>query len=338
MELERRIEAFARLGKFIATIEEEEKNHLRDKAKSHNGWFTQESVDFALEGILRYLDEEKIRKWLSAYPVPPENWTPRKVGAVMAGNIPLAGFHDALCILITGNILQAKLSSQDPFLPKYLFEQLLEIEPGFLSKIEITEKLAGFDAVIATGSDNSSRYFDYYFGKYPGIIRKNRTACAVISNNDGPEDFKNLGADVFRYFGLGCRNVSKLFVPAAFDFHSLIDAWKHFDHVMDNHKYANNYHYNRSIALVNQTPHLDSGFVLLLESEELVSPVSTIHYEYYDDPAAIRMDTIRNKLQCVVSRDGWFENSLPFGSAQLPELWHYADNIDTLDFLLKLNQ
>jgi hypothetical protein len=243
----------------------------------------------------------------------------------MAGNIPLVGFHDLLCVLISGHRLSAKLSSQDSVLMRYVVEKLVAIEPRFKDYISFVERMNDADAVIATGSDNTARYFEYYFRNIPHIIRKNRSSCAILRGTETNEQLIALGKDVFSYFGLGCRNVSKLFVPKDYDFKRLLDLWQPYHDVFNHHKYVNNYDYNKSILLVNRTPHLDNGFVLITENKALVSPISVVYYEVGEpDPSS-------DKIQCVVSAE-----HVPFGKTQEPELTDYADRVDTLKFLTAL--
>jgi hypothetical protein len=254
----------------------------------------------------------------------------------MAGNIPLVGFHDLLCVLISGHMAQIKLSSKDSKLPSYIIKHLLWLEPGFEKNISVTEgKLHDFDAVIATGSDNSARYFHQYFGKYPNIIRKNRTSVAVLSGNESTQELSQLGEDVFSYFGLGCRNVSKIYAPVGYDFTLLLDAWQGFHDIIHHHKYSNNYDYQKSILLVNRLPFLDNGFVLLQENERLVSPISVVYTESYTTPKNLheKLSAIREKIQCITGNGDSF---IPFGQAQYPSLGDYADQIDTLKFLSEL--
>jgi hypothetical protein len=338
MHIQERIAAFVKLGYHFNQISKDELDYICQTAKAHNGWFSRENVELAIAGIRLWLEKQQLEKWVKNYAFLDINPAPKRVGLVMAGNIPLVGFHDFLSVLITGNNVQAKLSSQDPFLPKYLVEKLTEIEPRFLRHIQFVDRLKTMDAIIATGSDNTSRYFEYYFGKYPHIIRKNRTSCAILSGGENTSDFINLGKDIFYYFGLGCRNVSKLFVPRDYDFKPLTEALSAYSTVMDNHKYANNYHYNRSIFLVNQTTHLDLGFSLLRRHKDLVSPTSVVYYEEYpnDEWLESTLSSESEKLQCTVSKDGWFNGSFPFGKAQEPTLWDYADHVDTVKFLLSL--
>jgi hypothetical protein len=336
MKTGERLEALAKLGKYLDAIDEAELEELTLKVRNENPWFTPGSINLALEGVRRYLDPSKLKKWVSNYDL---NARPvRKVGVVMAGNIPLAGFHDFLAVIISGHEIMAKLSSKDTILPTYISEKLVEIERRFQSQITIAAQLKNFDAVIATGSDNSSRYFQYYFGKYPHIIRKNRTSCAVLNGSETEAELKLLGKDVFSYFGLGCRNVSKIFIPRNFDPLRLVNAWDIYVDIIHHHKYHNNYDYQKSILLVNKIPFYDSGFVILHENEKLVSPISVIYLERYDDPVelAARLESVSEKIQCIVGKTR--PEHIPFGHAQEPELWDYADRVDTLRFLQNLNR
>lgn len=337
IQLEDRIRAFATVGKILQKLEAEEKEALYWRAKAENSWFTEANIALALEGIQRYLDEDKLKAWTRDLPPQPEKV--RKVGVVMAGNIPLVGFHDFLTVLINGHKLLAKLSSQDAYLIKFIAGILTDIEPWFKEQLEFRDRLNDAEAMIATGSDNSSRYFEYYFAKMPHIIRHNRSSVGILNGQEKKEDYQALGEDIFQYYGLGCRNVSKLYVPEDFNFSPLLDAWEAYTHITHHHKYSNNYDYNKSIYLVNKEPHFDTGFVLMRESEQLVSPVAVVYYEKYRDTADLqqKLQRVEHKIQCMVSQQGWLEQSLPFGKAQQPELWDYADNINTLEFLKKLD-
>lgn len=257
----------------------------------------------------------------------------------MAGNIPAVGFHDLMTVLISGNKACVKLSSADEVLMKWILKSLISIEPRFEDLIEIEEMLKGKNAYIATGSNNSGRYFNYYFGKYPSIIRRNRTSIAVLSGNETTEELQSLGKDIFQYFGLGCRNVSKIFIQSKEQLQHLLDSLEIFSGVMNHHKYLNNYDYNKSILLVNRENHLDSGFLLVRETEDLVSPISVLFYEIYADLDQLktRLNLIKENIQCVVSNPNYFEGAVPFGKAQEPEVWDYADEVDTLLFLERLN-
>jgi hypothetical protein len=245
------------------------------------------------------------------------------------------GFHDFLSVLISGRKLKAKLSSQDSVLLAHLADRLIEIEPAFKGQIQWDERLHHIDALIATGSDNTARYFEYYFRNIPHIIRKNRSSCAVLKGSETIAGLHALGVDVFSYFGLGCRNVSKLYVPSGYDFIELLQTWEVSPKNIDHHKYANNYDYQKALLLVNKIPFFDNGCVLLREETALVSPVSVLYFEYYSDLHDLhqKIEVHREKIQCIVSEDGWFKNSEVFGHAQFPDVRDYADQIDTLKFL-----
>ncbi len=336
IKLKDRIRAFATVGQIMKNMQQEEKTNLYQRAKGENSWFTDESITLALDGLQAYLDENKLTQWTKHLPQQPQKI--KKVGVMMAGNIPLVGFHDFLTVLISGHQLLAKLSSQDGSLMKYVAGILTEIEPWFKEQIHFVERLNEADAIIATGSDNSARYFEYYFARMPHIIRHNRTSVAVLDGQETEDDFEALGKDVFQYFGLGCRNVAKLYVPENFDFKALLDAWQSFQTVLYHHKYSNNYDYNKSIYLVNRDSHYDTGFMLLKPSEQLVSPISVVFYEVYKNRSELegKLAQHQDKIQCIVSREAWVEGSLPLGNAQQPELGDYADGVDTLEFVRQL--
>lgn len=336
MKLANRIAAFAALGKIIQNRSAEETDSLYRRASGHNNWFTKENIALALEGIVHYLQEEKLQQWLAPYNLPEENVSPKKVGIVMAGNIPLVGFHDLLSVLISGHKVHAKLSSQDPVLIPYLVNELTEIEPRFKEMIHFEDRLNDMEAMIATGSDNSSRYFQYYFSKVPHIIRKNRSSCAILDGSETGEDLKQLGLDITQYYGLGCRNVSKLYVPEGYSFTPLIENLEAYSHLREHNKFSNNYDYNKSIYLVNRVPHLDSGFMLFKEDQSLVSPISVVYYETYRNKEELkqRLAGQEEKIQCVVGKDD--PARVPFGKAQQPELRDYADGVDTIAFLKSL--
>lgn len=330
MTTDERLAALVKLGNYVGAIDEVELEELMLKVRNENPWFTAGSVNLALEGVRRYLEEEKLRRWAAQYSNQPSK--PKTIAVVMAGNIPLAGFHDFLSVLVSGHTIMAKVSSKDSVLLPYLSKKLIEIESRFEPLIAMPAQLRHFDAVIATGSDNSSRYFDYYFGKYPHIIRKNRTSCAVLTGKETADELARLGRDVFSYFGLGCRNVSKIYIPANFDPVRLVTAWDIYVDIIHHHKYHNNYDYQKSILLVNKLPFYDSGFVILHENEKLVSPISVVYLERYNTEQELnaKLSDVANKLQCIV---GGMDDYVPFGQAQSPELWDYADRVDTMKFL-----
>ncbi|MCK6618666.1 MAG: acyl-CoA reductase [Cyclobacteriaceae bacterium] len=333
MDLRQRITAFAHLGNELSQLTPTLLSSLAHQAQAENPWFTPDNVLLSLQGITHLLEQDALSTWVNRYDF--SHTTTKNIGVVMAGNIPLVGFHDFLCVLISGHSLTAKLSSKDSMLIRYVSEKLIEIEPSFRKRILLTsDQLKNIDAVIATGSDNSARYFEYYFKKYPHIIRKNRTSVAILTGNESDDDLNALGKDVFSYFGLGCRNVSKLFVPESFDFSRLLQCWEPYREVINHHKYANNYDYQKSIALVNKTPFLDNGFVLLLENEGIVSPIATVYYQRYRTLPHLNelLGKHPHKIQCMVGMNT--PATVPFGKAQLPEVWEYADNVDTLQFLM----
>lgn len=333
MKVEERIKALSALGSFLRDMPSDAFQTIAERASMENPWFTKENVRMAVDGIQRFLKEQTLLAWTALYNL---QETPQKVALVMAGNIPLVGFHDLLSVLISGHTAMVKLSSKDTYLPRLLTTTLIEIEPRFDDHIIFAERLKEFDAVIATGSDNSSRYFDYYFGKYPNIIRKNRTSIAVLDGTETTEELKALGIDIFSYFGLGCRNVSKLMVPADYSFNPFFQSLEGYHDIIHHHKYCNNYDYQKSILLVNVVPFLDNGFMLLNENQRLVSPISTIYYERYHDHEDLvkKVALSRDKIQCIVGKTA--PATIPFGQAQYPAVNDYADNIDTLQFLSTL--
>lgn len=333
MTVQKRIEVFHQLGSRLNSIDQDQLEEICYSAGNGNSWFTAESVSAALSAWGKVLNETQLIKWTAPYTLSPKK--PMKVGLVMAGNIPLVGFHDLLSVLIAGHIAHVKLSSQDTYLMQFMINEIKSISEEMGQQIVLVERMNDADAIIATGSDNSARYFKHYFASKPHIIRQNRTAIAVLNGEETKEELKAFGDDYFQYFGLGCRNVSKVYVPKGYELPRLIDALLGYEKVLDHHKYRNNYDYNKSIYLVNKEPHLDSGFFLMRESEELVSPISVLFYEYYNSPAELDLVLATNseKIQCVVSANAWYEGSLPLGKAQNPEHWDYADGVDTLEFL-----
>lgn len=316
----------------MAAISEPSMASLAARAGIENPWFTQRWVELAWEGIVFMLEKDALEKWAGQLPEPERSLT---VGVAMAGNIPAVGFHDYLSVLISGHQLRAKLSSQDTVLIKHIHSMLGDIAPELASRVKFDERLNGVDAVIATGSDNTARYFEYYFRNIPHLIRKNRTSCAVIEGDETAEDYAQLGHDVFSYFGLGCRNVSKVFVPEGFEVGRLLDAWSSYKDLADHNKYANNYHYQRSLFLMNQQPFLDSGYCIMVESAQLVSPISIIHYEFYknQEDLSARIQAHQGKLQIISSAKGWYPGSIAFGRTQRPAVDDYADGANTLAML-----
>ncbi len=338
MTLQARIKAFSDLGLYLNAVENQAEIELwADRAAHQNNWFTIENTKKSLKAIADYfLQEELLIQWTELYDIPDKSKTIKSVGVIMAGNIPAVGFHDLMTIVLSGHACVAKLSSQDSYLMTVLIEKLLEINPNL--EIRIADKLNEVDALIATGSDNSARYFEYYFRNKPHIIRKNRTSVAILKGNETEEDFLNLGKDITDYYGLGCRNISKMYVPENYDFTKFYDSIEPLGDIFYHNKYKNNYDYNKSIYLVNMMPHFDNGFMILAPSEALVSPISVIFYEEYKNEGDLKkiIKENRNKIQCIVSKNSWLEKSVNFGDAQKPKLWDYADGVDTMAFLLSL--
>ena len=336
MTLEDRIKGLSALKHKISDLGKDDKEDLYFKAANNNPWFTNENIDLALEGIKLFLQEDTLKNWTEKYSMPE---TASRIGIVMAGNIPLVGFHDFLCTLVTGNVAVIKQSSQDNVLLNKLIEFLVGENPGFQKQIKVVDTLPEVDAVIATGSDNSARYFKKYFSKKPHIIRKNRTSIAVLDGKETNEELESLGKDIFSYFGLGCRNVAKILIPVGYPVQNLLDALQGFKEVANHAKYFNNYEYNKAIYLVNNTPHYDTGFVLLTENSELTSPLSVLYYEEYSNKDHLLniINQYSDKLQCIVSHVELDKPVVPFGQAQFPEINDYADRIDTMSFLCNLD-
>lgn len=330
---EKLIIAFKKLSDFIAEPSEAFKN-LIFSASNHNAWFTEAEVERALNSLHQMLNQPDLETWFKDIRV---SDTPKKVGLILAGNIPMVGFHDVISVLATGNIALIKLSSADDKLLPALLAELVKIEPLLKDHIVYVDRLKDFDAVIATGSNNTSRYFEFYFGKGPNIIRKNRNSVAVITGNESKEELALLGHDIFDYFGLGCRNVSKLYIPEGYDIKNFFEPIEGFKGIINHFKYNNNYDYNKSIYLVNLKHHYDNGFLLLTEGESLSSPLAVLYYETYTNIEQLEA-LLRNRaedIQCIVSNAALKLNTavLGFGQSQTPKLWDYADNVNTIDFL-----
>ncbi|WP_264523445.1 acyl-CoA reductase [Flavobacterium sp. N502536] len=347
-------QSFIALGRFLSQFSEAENTRnesvlgnelffdafikLIDLSQSHNGWYTPEQVHFAINSWAEALTEENLEKWLSPYTAAFEKAgkTEKTVALILAGNIPLVGFHDFLSVLITGNKALIKTSSNDQHLLPFLAKYLIFVDESLKDKITFVEgKLENFDAVIATGSNNTARYFEYYFKDKPSIIRKNRNSVAVLNGKETHEELEALGEDIFRYFGLGCRNVSKLFVPKGYSFDAFFQAIFKYQDVIHYEKYANNYDYNKAVFLMSNFKLLDNGFLTLKEDPSYASPISSVFYEFYENIEELqaRLEADSEQIQCIVSHD-LIQNSITFGQTQKPRLWDYADNIDTITFLL----
>lgn len=317
------LENFEKLNQVITTT------HL------HNPWFTPETISLALQSWATALQQSSIDKWLDAYIW--EDFSPKTVAIITAGNLPLVGFHDLLCVLISGHRALVKQSSKDQYLMPFLVDMLVSFEPKLAGQVIFTsEPLRDFDLVIATGSNNTARYFEYYFKNKPHIIRRNRTSVAVVSGTETIEQLRALGEDIFSYFGMGCRNVSKLYLPKNYDLNHLFNAWYEYHPIINHAKYANNYDYHKAIYLMNGDAFLDNGFFMLKEDTELHAPTAVCFYEFYTQKNHLQshLNSLKDQLQCVVA-EGFMEEETPFGQTQFPALWDYADQIDVLEFLLK---
>ena len=350
MKRENIIEAFSTVGTFLSQFESESsekiENELNDTfydtftaaiyaAKVHNGWFEEPQVRRAVGSLSKWLRVGMLSNWASQYSAPSSTKT---VGIIMAGNIPLVGFHDFVCVLVSGNKALVKLSSDDKVLLPLIAKMLVHLNSEFSNRIEFTEsRLQNFDAIIATGSDNTARYFDHYFGKYPHIIRKNRNSIAVLNGEESTEELNALGDDIFAYYGLGCRNVSKIYVPENYNFDLLFESMYTYKDIVNNKKYANNVDYYRALFLMGGNQMLENGFLLIREDESLSSPISMLHYEYYNDVEVLKSELASksDQIQCVVSKEP-ISNSFNLGEAQCPTLSDYADGVDTMEFLVNL--
>jgi hypothetical protein len=358
ISLERRIIAFSSLAERFKEIAEALEKDQPDGGNQHdslftiqsqctqmNPWFTKENIVFAFHSWSRLLNKRSLENWLKAYNIPMKPASSKTIAVINAGNIPLVGFHDFLSVLLSGNNYLAKNASDDSILLPYIASLLIEIEPDFKSQISFTEKLSNFDAVIATGSNNSSRYFNYYFGKYPHIIRKNRNAIAVLTESESEDFFKPLAEDIFRYFGLGCRNVSKLYVPEGYNFDKFFKSIYDWNSLMQHNKYMNNFEHHNAVLLLKRIPFLQNGFLIVMENPSFSSPVAVLNYEYYSDTADVLSALKKNKenIQCIVTNSKELLedkdiSSISFrpGRTQEPGLSDYADGVDTMRFLLGL--
>ncbi|HLF53164.1 MAG TPA: acyl-CoA reductase [Flavobacterium sp.] len=352
MTLEHKKYIFIELGKFLSQFLENESvnnptvlhndlffNEFLDLIKlsqSHNGWYTPEQVYFSIQSWASALTADNLNQWLASYDF--KEIIPKTVGLILAGNIPLVGFHDFLSVLITGHKVLVKTSSNDQHLLPFLAKYIISVEPKMENHITFVEgKLENFDAVIATGSNNTARYFEYYFKDKPSIIRKSRNSVAVLNGQESKEQMIALGEDVFRYFGLGCRNVSKIFIPKDYNFDSFFNGMFPYQDVIKYEKYANNYDYNKAVFLMSNFNLLDNEFLIIKEDASYASPISSVFYEFYDslDEIKTRLAADKEQIQCIVSNN-LIENSIAFGHTQKPNLWDYADNIDTIDFLIRI--
>ena len=332
MNLQHRIDLLVQLGQYILA-DNENWLEVKEKASYENGWFTPMFVTTATQNIAtEFLQKEVLENWTKEYSIESKIANPQKVGIVMAGNIPLVGFHDFLCVFISGNIAVMKSSSKDNVLIKDLVEKIIEWDADAANYLQFAEMLKDCDAYIATGSNNSSRYFEYYFAKYPHIIRKNRTSVAIITGNETTQELEKLADDVYYYFGLGCRNVTKIYVPVDYDFVPLIEAFNKYQHLADHHKYKNNYDYNLALHMLNKVYYMTNGSILLIEDKSLFSPISQLNYEFYTSEEEVINSLNDNpELQCITGN-----NHISLGTAQCPSVNDYADGVDTMSFLTSL--
>jgi len=335
MELANRKDSLIKLGYYIAAEPDSLAAAVR-LAGIKNHWFTEDNCYKALRAISQHmLSREALENWLEAYDL--DNVTPKRIGIIAAGNIPLVSFHDILCTLIAGHVALIKLSDKDNVLLPHLLQQLITIDPAWKDHIITGQRWENYDAVIATGSNNTSRYFDYYFGKYPHIIRKNRHSVAVLNGRETPAQLYELGKDVFEYFGLGCRNVSLIWLPQGYQFETLIAAWQPFSELMHFHSYKNNLDYQRTLFLMNGTPIIDCDFVNMVDVTAISSPISCVNLAYYKDLSEVDvwLQEQDDAIQCVVNHPQ-HPRAVSIGAAQEPGLCDYADGVDTLQFLLNL--
>lgn len=333
MKLQNRLKVLNRLGEYITGIDIDWQN-TKEKAYHTNNWFTPEFIDLAVNNIARnYLDKEKLQLLAQQYGIPETQQNPKQIGLVLAGNIPLVGFHDVLCVFLTGHVSRIKLSSKDDVLLNHLLKKFFEWEPKLIEFFKAEDLLKGCDAYIATGSNNSSRYFEFYFRNYPHIIRRSRTSVAILSGSENQEQLSKLADDVYQYFGLGCRNVTKLYVPAKYNFEVLLKCFNKYNYLIHHHKYKNNYDYRLAVHLLNKHYYLTNESIILTENASLFSPITELHFEYYTEKEQVKQSLINNNdVQCIVSK-----TDTPFGSAQCPDLKDFADGVDTLQFLNKLS-
>ncbi len=332
MNLQHRIDLLDELGKYILS-DDPAWVAAKDRATYENGWFISEFVTDASQNIAKeFLVKEKLISWSNRYQIKNTIEHSKKIGIVMAGNIPLVGFHDFLCVFISGHKAIMKPSSKDSVLIRHLVEKINEWEPETVSYTLFAEMLKDCDAYIATGSNNSSRYFEYYFSRFPNIIRRNRTSIAILKGTETKKELELLADDVYNYFGLGCRNVTKVYIPQHYDFLPLLDAFNKYEHLADHHKYKNNYDYNLALHILNKVIYMTNGSIILVEDKNLFSPISQLNYEYYTSESLV-METLKNndELQCIVG-----SAHIPFGAAQCPDVSEYADGIDTMSFLTSL--
>ena len=314
------------------TDQSNEWKETKKKAFASNGWFIEDFIDLAIKNIIeKFLNKDELMKWVDYYHLD-DNIIPKKIGVVMAGNIPLVGFHDFLAIFISGHKQCIKLSSKDNILLKHITSFLVSLNKEFADYFSFEERLNGCDAYITTGSNNTSRYFEYYFGKYPSIIRKNKTSVAILNGNETLAELEKLADDICLYFGLGCRNVTKVYVPENYQFENFLNAFKKYSFFYDHKKYRNNYDYYLTLQIMNAQYYMTNNVIVLTENESIFSPISQVHYSFYKNSKDVEsMLRLNEEVQCIVGKE-----HVPFGSSQQPSLFNYADGADTMAFLLSI--
>ncbi len=331
MQLEQRLEVLFQLRNYLLSNDESWEN-VKNQAYLKNNWFIPEFIETSVQNIAHYyLEEQSLRSWISRYPALTQTATPQKIGLVLAGNIPMVGFHDVLCCFVAGHTAVIKFSSKDEVLLKHLIQKMIEWQPATAAYFEFQEILKNCDAYIATGSNNSARYFEHYFQKYPHIIRKNRTSVAILTGEETVQELNALADDVFLYFGMGCRNITKIYTPQEYNFEPLLQVFKKYNYLAEHHKYKNNYDYQLALLILGKHYYMSTEALIIHENRQLFSPVSQLHLEYYhqQDDAVHQLLDHKDELQCIVGR-----GFIPFGDAQRPLPDQYADGVDTMQFLL----
>lgn len=337
MDINKKINILIELEAKLTNFNDSQLKLVIQNAYDNNNWFTVNNITKALTNISKWLKKDILNNWVKEYNLH-NNHKNKKVGIIMAGNIPLVNFHDIVCCFLSGNIAICKLSSKDKVLMEFILAQLYIIEPKIKELIYTAKQLKDIDAIIATGNDNSFRYFDYYFGKKPHIFRKNRNSVAVLNGHETKEDYVLLGNDIFDYYGLGCRNISKLFLPKGYNISTFLDNISSFKHIIDNNKYKNNFDYNLSIYLLNKEKHWHNEFVIMKESTDTASPCAVLYFEYYEnkDELIKKLNNKKGGIQCIASNEKWMKEFIPIGSSQMPGVLDYPDNVDTMSFLKSL--
>lgn len=348
INLQDRVNAFVELGLRLKKLSgkdsesDTEFSNVLNQGYTNNKWFTRDNQKSALQSLSLMLKEDKLKNWVNGYPeLESKTIRSKNVGIICAGNIPAVAFHDMLCVILSGNKAVLKFSSEDNVLFPFIINLLCQVEPALKEQIEVVVKLSAPDAVIATGSNNTARYFQYYFGKYPHIIRKNRNSIAVLTGEESAADFKKLAIDIFSYFGLGCRNVSKLYVPHGYSFNTFFESIEEFGAELMNHnKYMNNYDYHKALFLLEAIPFLTNNFLILKEDKKIATPVSVLHFEYYKNQEDVKQLLAFNleHIQCILSQKSILGEEVGFGNSQIPLINDYADGVDTLKFLTKLEE